>query len=68
VSDSQSVPTVNHIHTTKKDLPDITANKVKSETSFNNMQSNYFITLIMKTCIKLYPKLELTKIQTKMNL
>ena len=53
MSDSQSAPMVNHIHTTKQNLPGISTNKVKSETSINNMQSNSFINLIRKTCIKL---------------
>ena len=53
MSDSQSAPMVNHIHTTKQNKPDISTNSVKSETSINNMQSNSFINLIRKTCIKL---------------
>ena len=53
MSDSQSAPKLNHNHTTKKKLPDISTNKVKSETSINNMQPNSFINLIRKTCIKL---------------
>ena len=53
MSDSQSAPMVNHIHTTNQ-TPDISTIEAISETSVNNVNS--FITLIRKTCIKLMCK------------
>ena len=44
---------VNCIHTTKKNIPDISTNHAKSVTSVKDMNSNSFITFIRKTCIKL---------------